>query len=103
VGLPVGKIVGITLFGLIAVRIGKSDAFPPLTLPDLLTIGALGGIGFTVSLLLAELAFTGHPDIRDQAVLGVLAGSVISAIIAAILVVLVAARHRRRAAEEAAR
>ena len=63
-------------------RIGRGDA-PKLAFADLLAVGALGGIGFTVSLLLSELAFSRQPEIRDQAILGVLAGSVISVIIAA--------------------
>ena len=96
VGLPVGKIVGISLFGWIAMRVGKGD-MPKLAFADLLAVGALGGIGFTVSLLLSELAFARQPEIRDQAILGVLAGSVISLIIAAILVSLRAAHHRRLA------
>jgi len=53
-----------------------------------------------VSLLLSELAFSSQPEIRDQAILGVLAGSVISLIAAAILVSLRARAHRRRAAVE---
>jgi NhaA family Na+:H+ antiporter len=49
-----------------------------------------------VSLLLSELAFSGAPDIRDQATLGVLAGSAISLVIAGILVSWRAWHHRRR-------
>jgi NhaA family Na+:H+ antiporter len=102
VALPVGKVVGISVFGWISLRIGRRDGPAQLSFADLIAAGALGGIGFTVSLLLSELAFTGHPEIRDQAILGVLAGSVISLIAAGILVSLRAAHHRRRAAAEAA-
>jgi Na+:H+ antiporter, NhaA family len=100
VGLPVGKIVGISLFGWISMFVGKGDA-PKLAFADLLAVGALGGIGFTVSLLLSELAFARQPEIRDQAILGVLAGSVISLIIAGILVSVRAAHHRRLTAAAA--
>jgi len=58
VALPVGKVVGISLFGWIALRIGRQGSAPPLAFADLLAAGALGGIGFTVSLLLSELAFS---------------------------------------------
>jgi NhaA family Na+:H+ antiporter len=95
VALPVGKIVGVSLFGWIALRIGRKEGAPSLRFADLLAVAALSGIGFTVSLLLTELAFAKHPGIRDQAILGVLAGSVISLIVAAILVSLRAAHHRR--------
>ncbi|OJU42921.1 MAG: sodium:proton antiporter [Microbacterium sp. 69-7] len=96
VALPVGKIIGIAVAGALAqhlLRVPKTDR---LAGGDLLAAGALGGIGFTVSLLLSELAFSGAPDIRDQATLGVLAGSAISLVIAGILVSWRAWHHRRR-------
>ncbi|WP_439592201.1 Na+/H+ antiporter NhaA [Microbacterium sp.] len=96
VALPVGKVVGITLFGWLSLRIGNRGAAPHLSIADLLTAGALGGIGFTVSLLLSELAFAGSPLIRDEATLGVLAGSAVSLVIAAILVSQRARYYRRR-------
>ena len=86
VALPVGKIVGISLFGWVSLRIGTQGRRAAAALRGSLAAGALGGIGFTVSLLLSELAFTSQPEIRDQAILGVLAGSVISLIAAGILV-----------------
>lgn len=95
VALPVGKVIGIAVFGWIAQRVAPTEAEPPLPVLDLLAAGALGGIGFTVSLLLSELAFADTPALRDQATLGVLAGSVISLILAASLVSLRAWRYRR--------
>lgn len=102
VALPVGKVLGISLFGWISLRIGhRSETAPSLRFADLVAAGALGGIGFTVSLLLSELAFGGMPEIRDQAILGVLAGSVISLIAAGFLVSW-RAWHYRRLAQQAA-
>lgn len=86
VALPVGKIVGITAAGWISQRVGRRHGDVPLPLGDLLAAGALGGIGFTVSLLLSELAFAGDAGTRDQATLGVLVGSMISLVIAGVLV-----------------
>ncbi|MEJ1155937.1 Na+/H+ antiporter NhaA [Microbacterium marmarense] len=88
VALPVGKIVGISLFGWISLRVGrdKTAEKPALAFTDLLAAGALGGIGFTVSLLLSELAFASNDELRDEATLGVLAGSMISLLLAGILV-----------------
>lgn len=97
VALPVGKILGISLFGWVSLRIGDRSAAPPLRFGDLLAAGALGGIGFTVSLLLSELAFGDNPEIRDQAILGVLAGSVISLIASGLLVSWRAWHYRRQA------
>ncbi len=96
VALPVGKVVGIALAGWLAQRV-VTGAMPRLPFADLLAAGALGGIGFTVSLLLSELAFADHPDIRDQATLGVLAGSIVSLALAAILVSWRAWHYRRTA------
>ncbi|WP_298741856.1 Na+/H+ antiporter NhaA [uncultured Microbacterium sp.] len=93
--LPVGKLIGIAGAGWIAQRVLRVPAAQALPFGDLLAAGALGGIGFTVSLLLSELAFAGAPGIRDQATLGVLAGSGISLILAAGLVSWRAWHHRR--------
>ena len=97
VALPVGKVVGIAAFGWIALRIGRRGEPPALTFADLLAAGALGGIGFTVSLLLSELAFASDGALRDQAVLGVLAGSVVSLIAAGFLVSWRAWHYRKTA------
>ena len=95
VALPVGKIIGIAAAGWVSLRIGNRGATPHLSLMDLIAAGALGGIGFTVSLLLSELAFAGDKLIRDEATLGVLGGSVISIVLAALFVAQ-RARHYRR-------
>ncbi|MFT4051632.1 MAG: Na+/H+ antiporter NhaA [Microbacterium sp.] len=98
VALPLGKLVGITAAGGIAQRALGLPAESRLALGDLIAVGALGGIGFTVSLLLAELSFRGASGMRDQAVLGVLTGSAVSLVLAAVLVSWRAWHHRRRAA-----
>lgn len=99
IALPVGKIVGITLFGWISLRIGTRGAAPHLSLADLIAAGSLGGIGFTVSLLLSELAFATDPVLRDEATLGVLGGSLISLVVAGVLVAQRARHYRRLAAD----
>lgn len=100
VALPLGKMVGIAGAGWLAFRLarGRAAGAPGLAFGDLLAAGALGGIGFTVSLLLSELAFAGRPALRDQATLGVLAGSAISLVLAGMLVSWRAWHHRRIAA-----
>jgi NhaA family Na+:H+ antiporter len=98
IALPVGKIIGITVFGWIAMRIGPRGKAPALTLTDLLAAGALGGIGFTVSLLLANLAFADDPAVRDQAILGVLVGSLIALVLSGVVVSWRAAWYRRSTA-----
>ncbi|WP_091231398.1 Na+/H+ antiporter NhaA [Microbacterium sp. 3J1] len=95
VALPVGKIIGIGVFGWLAMRIRPRGSAPALPFADVLAAGALGGIGFTVSLLLANLAFETQPGIRDQAILGVLVGSLIALALSGVIVSLRARWYRR--------
>lgn len=83
VGLPVGKIIGIMIAGSIVALIAKrGEATETLVRGwDLLTVSAVAGIGFTVSLLMNELAFAGDDAIRDEGVLAVLVGSAVSILI----------------------
>jgi NhaA family Na+:H+ antiporter len=96
VALPVGKIIGISLFGWLAMRIRPRGAAPALSFADIVAAGALGGIGFTVSLLLANLAFATDAGIRDQAILGVLVGSLVALVLSGIIVSLRARAYRRQ-------
>ncbi len=83
IGLPVGKIVGITLFALVANSLASKDARMELKALDFLAVSALAGVGFTVSLLMAKLAFEDHPELAAEATLAVILGSVISMLIGA--------------------
>jgi NhaA family Na+:H+ antiporter len=94
VALPIGKLIGITVFGWLSLFVGKGDRLP---IADIIPAAALGGIGFTVSLLLSRLAYA-DAMIADEAVLGVLLGSLASLILSAILVPLRARHHRKLAA-----
>jgi len=95
IGLPVGKLVGIAGFTWIADRFLTRDPKRRMRFGDLATAGALGGIGFTVSLLMAHLAFANSAELTAEATLAVLAGSAVSIIAAAILVTIRAAGYRR--------
>ncbi|WP_309064752.1 Na+/H+ antiporter NhaA [Microbacterium sp.] len=95
IALPVGKIIGIGLFGWVSMLIRPRGTAPGLVFADLIAAGTLGGIGFTVSLLLANLAFADDAGIRDQAILGVLGGSLIALALAAVFVSLRARWYRQ--------
>jgi Na+:H+ antiporter, NhaA family len=94
IALPIGKLVGITLGGWLGSFIGRNGGKPKINLSGLIMISALGGIGFTVSLLMNELAFSSSPEVRDEGTLAVLLGSGISIVVAAILVSARARRYR---------
>ncbi|MCS5496476.1 Na+/H+ antiporter NhaA [Cnuibacter physcomitrellae] len=103
VALPVGKLLGISAAGWLGQRIviqpsRGADVEDRLPLHDLLTVGLLGGIGFTVSLLMNELAFRDSPEVVDEGTLAVLLGSGISIVAAALVLAARSARSRRRAA-----
>jgi len=93
VALVVGKLVGITAAGLLVTRITGAG----MHLGDLLAVGALGGIGFTVALLMNELAFVSDRGLADQGALGVLVGSGLAVVVAVIIVRLRVAALRRDA------
>lgn len=76
--LPIGKIVGITLFAVVANTLADKAARLELKLPDFAAVAGLAGIGFTVSLLMTNLAFESLPEIRAEATLAVIVGSLIS-------------------------
>lgn len=77
-GLVLGKFVGISLFSWIAVRLGLARLPSGVQWKHLMGAAWLAGIGFTMSLFIAQLAFQDR-EIVEQAKLGILLGSAISA------------------------
>jgi len=77
-GLSVGKVVGISIAALIANNLLKKEDRLPLKLFDFIPLGFLAGVGFTVSLLMAHLAFIDNQELYAQATLGVLLGSFVA-------------------------
>lgn len=75
VALPVGKVIGITAFGWLGGRFMRAPGRTAMPFWSLVTVGSLGGVGFTVSLLMNELAFASNAEIVDQGTLAVLVGS----------------------------
>ena len=96
VALPVGKLVGITAGALIAMAVSR-DRRNRLPLGDVIAIAGLGGIGFTVSLLMNELAYSAQQDVAHEVTLAVLIASVIAAVIGGALTA-VRSRHYRMSA-----
>jgi len=95
IALPVGKFLGITLAGWLGSRLARRKDRPALGSADIMVVASLGGIGFTVSLLMSELAFAGNRQVADEGTLAVLLGSGIAMVVAAV-VVSARARHYRR-------
>jgi NhaA family Na+:H+ antiporter len=78
-GLFIGKMVGIVCFPLMLVKAGKASFQEGITMPSLIGLGFLGGIGFTMSMFISNLAFD-NPDYIITSKLSILLGSTISAL-----------------------
>jgi NhaA family Na+:H+ antiporter len=79
-GLLLGKPIGVAGFAWIAVKSGLTRLPEGANWPGMIGIGLLAGIGFTMSLFIANLAFGPTAEL-DQAKIGVLAASVVAALI----------------------
>lgn len=84
-GLLVGKVVGILGFAWLAIRITPACRPRGLGRRDMVAVSMLGGVGFTVSLLIAELSLADQPAVLDAAKAAVLIASAVAALIAAAL------------------
>lgn len=94
VALPVGKLVGITAGAAVAIAATrKRGETPPLG--DVVVVAALGGIGFTVSLLMNQLAWQGNTELADEGTIAVIAASVIAALIGTVITSLRSRRYSR--------
>lgn len=83
-GLVVGKIVGITTASYGAVRLGLGKLPPGTNWSHVVGLSAVAGIGFTVSLFVAGLAFA-DPQFTDLAKVGIFSGSLVAGIIGSII------------------
>ncbi|MFF0434767.1 Na+/H+ antiporter NhaA [Streptomyces sp. NPDC004327] len=99
-GLVVGKAIGIFGGTWLAARFTRASLNPDLAWPDVFAVASLAGIGFTVSLLIGELAFAGDPILTDEVKASVLIGSLIAATLASVLLKLRVRRYQALCAEE---
>ena len=83
-GLVIGKFVGVALGAGLVLRLVPASRLPGLDMPRILGLAALSGMGFTISLLVANLALDDE-TLRDQARLGVLLASLGALLLAAVI------------------
>ena len=93
-GLFLGKQIGISLLALLAIRSGLARLPEGANGLQLYGVALLCGIGFTMSLFIGALAFPGAPLLVDEVKIGVLLGSLLSAL-AGVAVLLLADRRRQ--------
>jgi NhaA family Na+:H+ antiporter len=83
-GLFAGKFLGVFGGTYLTARFTRARLSDDLTWPDVAGVAMLAGIGFTVSLLITELAFT-DPETTEHVKAAVLVGSVLAALVACVL------------------
>jgi NhaA family Na+:H+ antiporter len=102
VALVLGKPIGIVATTWVMSRFTRAKLDASLAWIDLVGIGLLAGIGFTVSLLVAELSFGLGATQNDHAKVGILLASVLAAVLASGVLVTRNRRYRRIEEEERA-
>ena len=84
-GLFIGKALGVFGGAYLTARFTRAELSDELRWRDIAAVSVLTGVGFTVSLLISELAFTKMPTVLNLAKGGVLLGSLVSALVAVVL------------------
>jgi len=79
-GLVLGKLIGINLFSYVAIKSKISSPPQNSTWMQMLGVGLLAGIGFTMSIFIALLSFKGEIQIQDEAKFAILIASFIAAV-----------------------
>jgi NhaA family Na+:H+ antiporter len=101
VGLVVGKTVGVLGGAWLVAQLTRAALDEALAWVDVLGVALLAGIGFTVSLLIGELAFGLGSERDDHVKVAVLTGSLLAAALAAVVLLLRDRAHRRICEAEA--
>ncbi|ORA51812.1 Na+/H+ antiporter NhaA [Mycolicibacterium celeriflavum] len=101
-GLVIGKPAGVWLTAFLLAKFTHASLDDELAWRDVLGVALLAGIGFTVSLLIGELAFGHGTTAGDDVKIGVLVGSVLAGVLASVVLLSRNAAYRRIEAIEAA-
>ncbi|WP_063657256.1 Na+/H+ antiporter NhaA [Candidatus Arsenophonus triatominarum] len=84
-GLLIGKPTGIFLFSWLALKLGVAKLPAKINLKQIFAVSVLCGVGFTMSIFIASLAFEGLDNFSTYARLGILIGSTLAAILGLLL------------------
>jgi NhaA family Na+:H+ antiporter len=101
VALFAGKLVGIFAFSMAAVKAGVARIPGDASVAKLLGVSVVAGIGFTVALFIAGLAFPDSPELLDQAKVGILGGSLAAGVVGAGILLMTARTRAAGAARPA--
>jgi NhaA family Na+:H+ antiporter len=100
-GLVIGKPLGVLAGTFLCSRVLRTGLDAETSWWDALGVALLCGMGFTVALLIGELAFQGNPEQVDHARIGVITGTLLAAVLAAVVLRLRNRHYREIEREEA--
>jgi NhaA family Na+:H+ antiporter len=79
-GLVLGKFIGITAASWLALKLGIGELPAETRFSQIMGVALLGGIGFTMSIFIAELGFSHQPELLLMAKTGILAASLLAGV-----------------------
>jgi NhaA family Na+:H+ antiporter len=95
-GLMFGKPLGIFIASWLAAKLRMAKKPQDLRWSHIAGVGFIAGIGFTISLLIADLSFESHPDLENAAIVGVFVASLLSAVLGLLILELSQKRKTTR-------
>ncbi len=94
-GLIAGKVVGVSGFTWVAAKMGICSLPSGVTFLHIFGVSLLAGIGFTMSIFIAELAFNGHPEMLLMAKTGILFASLVAGILGYLCLYLLGGKQKQ--------
>lgn len=79
-GLVLGKLIGIAGFSWLVIKLGIARLPKDASMSQIVGVALFGGIGFTMSIFIADLAFVGSPELLVSAKTGILLASLIAGV-----------------------
>lgn len=97
-GLVFGKPLGISLFSYLSIKLGLAEKPAGATWPMLIAVACLGGIGFTMSIFVDNLAFDAatHFDYICKGKIAILLASTMAAVLGSLLILFEARREQKK-------
>jgi len=94
IALVVGKFIGVSLFSYLAVKLKLAELPTSATAWQIMGIAILSGVGFTMSIFIANLAYIGNAAFIDSAKIGILIGSLIAGVLGALVLQIAGKKYR---------
>ncbi|MEX1188927.1 MAG: Na+/H+ antiporter NhaA, partial [Bacteroidia bacterium] len=92
ISLFVGKFVGVALFSYLGIKSGIAELPSGINFKQIIGISAIAGVGFTMSIFIDNLAFTGDLISINSVKVGVIIGSLVSGVVGYIILKLASSK-----------